>query len=122
MTPRRAQSKWSAVNIKRARELVKLGRMTPAGLEALGRLGSAKSADDAYEQQQNAAFSAAQEKRLRANEAAWEFFQAQPPYRRRVLTFWVISAKQEATRERRLAKLIELSSRGVRIDPMKPVS
>jgi uncharacterized protein YdeI (YjbR/CyaY-like superfamily) len=52
---------------------------------------------------------------LRENQAAWEFFHAQPPGYRKVVSWWVISAKQEATRLKRLEKLIEASARGRRI-------
>jgi uncharacterized protein YdeI (YjbR/CyaY-like superfamily) len=52
---------------------------------------------------------------MRRNKAAWTFFQAQPPYYRKRMTWWVVSAKQEATRLKRLAQLIERSAAGERI-------
>lgn len=45
---------------------------------------------------------------------AWAFFQAQPPGYRKIATFFVVSAKQDETRLRRLATLIEHSARGRR--------
>ena len=60
-------------------------------------------------------FDSACEARLRAARAAWSFFQAQPPGYRRLITHWVMSAKQPATRERRVDRLIEASNRGERL-------
>lgn len=114
-TPRKPTSTWSAVNIGRVAELSKEGRMRPAGLKAFEARSDAKSAIYAYEQRKAAAFDPASEKRFRANGKAWEFFQAQAPSYRKVITYWVISAKQEATRARRLEKLIAESEAGRRL-------
>ena len=51
--------------------------------------------------------SGAYEKQFRANKKAWKFFQAQPPWYRRTASWWVISAKKEETRLKRLGQLIE---------------
>lgn len=114
-TPRRARSIWSAVNVKRVAALQQEGRMTEAGLRAFGARSEARTAVYSFEQKRDPAFSAADAKRFRSNAAAWKFFQAQPPSYRRPATWWVISAKQEATRERRLATLIADSAAGRRI-------
>ena len=60
-------------------------------------------------------FSAAFEKRLRADRAAWAFWQAQPPSFKRKVVHWVTSAKQEATQLRRLERLIAECAAGRRI-------
>jgi uncharacterized protein YdeI (YjbR/CyaY-like superfamily) len=57
---------------------------------------------------------------LHANRKASAFFEAQPPGYRKVATFWVMSAKKEETRVRRLAQLIERSAKGARIDQLSP--
>ncbi len=57
----------------------------------------------------------AYEKKFRASKKAWEFFQAQAPWYRRTSSWWVVSAKQQATRERRLEQLIACSAKGERI-------
>jgi uncharacterized protein YdeI (YjbR/CyaY-like superfamily) len=110
-TPRRPRSIWSAVNIKRAGELIAEGRMTPAGLAAFEARDEERSAYS-YEQRQRAALEPEQEERLRANAAAWEWFQARPPSWRRAAIYWVMSAKRPETRERRLATLIEAAAAG----------
>jgi uncharacterized protein YdeI (YjbR/CyaY-like superfamily) len=117
-TPRRPGSIWSAVNIKRAGELTELGRMQPAGLEAFDKRKDARSAVYAYEQRETARLEGAYEEQLRANPKAWAFFQAQPPWYQRAASWWVISAKKEETRLKRLATLIEDSAQGRSVAPL----
>jgi uncharacterized protein YdeI (YjbR/CyaY-like superfamily) len=118
-TPRRPGSTWSAVNIARARELERLGRMHPAGLEAFRARSSDRSAIAAYEQRRAAALSPAQEARLRADSSAWAFWSAQPPSYRRLSSHWVASAKQEQTRQKRLAILLSCCALGEPIPPLR---
>lgn len=113
-TPRTAKSYWSAVNIKRAGELIAAGQMAAPGRKALERRDAAASGRYSFEREA-AAFTAAQLKTLKANRKAWSFFASQPPYYRRVATFWVASAKKEETRVRRLETLISDSAAGRRI-------
>jgi uncharacterized protein YdeI (YjbR/CyaY-like superfamily) len=110
-TPRKPRSIWSAVNIKRAKELTHLGLMRQAGLKAFEERTEEKSEIYAYEQK-NAKLNDAYEQQFRANKKAWDFFQAQAPWYQRTATWWVISAKKEETRLRRLATLIEDSQNG----------
>ncbi len=105
-TPRKSASTWSAVNIGRMQELTRLGLVLPAGLRAFERRKEEKSGIYAYENKNNAVFEAAQEKRFRARRNAWKFFQAQAPWYRRTATWWVISAKREETRMKRLETLM----------------
>lgn len=111
-TPRKSRSTWSAININRVAELTQLGRMHPAGLKAFAERVEDNSVIYSYEQRKLAELNAAAEQQFRANQAAWEFFQAQTPSYRNAAIWWVVSAKQEATRQSRLAKLIEDSQHG----------
>jgi len=114
-TPRKPGSTWSAINIARVAELAAAGLMHAAGTKAFeGRLPH-KSAIYSYEQRQTAQFDAALERQFRAHKKAWEFFQQQPPGYRQLCTFFVMSAKQDQTRARRLARLIADSAKGQRI-------
>jgi uncharacterized protein YdeI (YjbR/CyaY-like superfamily) len=108
-TPRRPTSTWSAVNIKRVQELTKNGLMHPAGLKAFAARSAKKSGIYSYEQQKSAQFSREQEKQFRANKAAWEFFRSQPPWYQRLTTYWVVSAKKEETKLKRISVLIDHS-------------
>ena len=113
-TPRKAKSIWSMVNIKRVGELTKLGRMRPPGLKAFEGRDLKRAKLYSYERK-TSKLDGELEKRLKANKKAWEFFQAQPPGYQRVISWWVISAKQEETRFRRLERLIKDSENGRRV-------
>ena len=113
-TPRRRGSTWSAINIKRAAELIKQGLMQPAGLKAFQARKEYKSGIYSYEQR-TAQLDAPYEKIMRQNKAAWDFFQAQPASYRKLACWWVVSAKKEETRLKRLQKLIEESAQGRRV-------
>ena len=118
-TPRKPSSNWSAKNITRIEELIAEDRVRPAGLAIYAARDPDKSRVYSFERRKAAKLDAEQEARLRANEAAWKFFQSQPPGYRRTAIHWVISAKREATRERRLNTLIEDSAAGRRIAPLR---
>jgi uncharacterized protein YdeI (YjbR/CyaY-like superfamily) len=111
LTPRKARSTWSTVNVRRAQALTEMGRMRPAGLEAFQARDEKRSGIYSFEQRKPG-LDRSSERLLRANASAWAFFQAQPPWYRRTSSWWVVSAKKEETRRRRLATLIENSARG----------
>ena len=114
-TPRRPGSNWSAININRVAELTKLKRMQPAGVAAFAKRTEAKSRVYTYEQQELLTLDKAIEKKFKANKKAWNFFQAQPPYYRKLMTRWLNSGKAEETRMRRLAKLVASCENGTRL-------
>jgi len=111
-TPRKPRGTWSTVNVKRVAELEKLGLMRLAGREAFENRQAAKTGIYAYERKSAAELGADLEKVFRARERAWSFFLAQPPWYRRTATHWIVSAKKEETRLRRLNRLIEVSEKG----------
>ncbi|MDD8018391.1 MAG: YdeI/OmpD-associated family protein [Bacteroidota bacterium] len=113
-TPRKPTSIWSSVNIKFVAELTKQGLMTEAGLTAFNARKGKKSEIYSYEQERRK-FNRVYEKEIRANKKAWTFFQSQPPWYRRTSGHWVMSAKREETRDKRLAELIRDSANGKRI-------
>ena len=115
LTPRKPRSHWSSVNIARVAELEKEGRMTPAGIAAFERRTEARSGMYSYEQRAAAKFTPEQQREFEANAAARAFFDEQPPGYRRSATYWVVSAKREETRAKRLATLIEDSAAGRRV-------
>ena len=113
-TPRRKGSVWSAVNIKRVAELEKAKLMHAAGRAAFARRHEEKSRQYSYERE-TAELPPEYVKRFRANRKAWTFFEAQPPSYRKVVAFWIASAKRPETREKRLARLIAESAAGRRV-------
>jgi uncharacterized protein YdeI (YjbR/CyaY-like superfamily) len=119
ITPRRERSIWSEVNTRRAKELKELGLMKPAGIAAFSRRDEAKSGVYSFERDE-AKLTEADQDEFRSKEAAWRFFQSQPPSYRRAALRWVVSAKREETRRKRLENLIEDSEKGERIGPLRP--
>lgn len=118
-TPRRPNSNWSQVNIKKVKKLIKEGKMQPAGLAEYNRVTDKRTNNYSFEQE-NIKFPEDFERKFRHNKKAWEFFQGQAPHYRRTATWYVMSAKQEATRKKRLDILIKDSKDGLRIKELRP--
>jgi uncharacterized protein YdeI (YjbR/CyaY-like superfamily) len=113
-TPRKPRSIWSNVNVNHVERLIKEGRMHAAGLDAYERRDPKRTGIYAFENRPRE-FAPEYEKKFRANRTAWKFFEQQPPGYKRTIIFWVMSAKQEETRMRRLERLISDSEKGVRV-------
>ena len=113
-TPRNPKSNWSAINIKKVEELIRQGRMRPAGLAAYEKRREARSEVYSYENKPEQ-FSPELESRFRGNTAAWEFFSGQSASYKRTIMFYVMGAKQETTRFSRLDKLIQACAEGKRM-------
>jgi uncharacterized protein YdeI (YjbR/CyaY-like superfamily) len=113
-TPRKSGSNWSSVNIARAQAMIELGRMRPAGLAAFTvRL---ENGTGAYSYEQRSVDSAEPYAGLlKQDAAAWTYYQGQPASYRKVVNWWIVSAKQEATRLKRLDKLKTCSAQGLRL-------
>jgi uncharacterized protein YdeI (YjbR/CyaY-like superfamily) len=116
-TPRKPGSIWSGINLKRVDQLIKDDRMAPPGLRVWRERDPSKTLHYSYETH-HAKLDQAVESLLRAtnNKKAAAFFDAQPPSYKRVLTFWVMRAKREETRARRMQKIIDASAEGTRLD------
>jgi len=113
-TPRKPKSIWSLINIGHVKRLTKAGRIKPSGLKAFAARTDAKSGVYSFENKPRE-LSPELVRQFKSDKAAWEFFQQQPPGYRRVTSFWVTSAKQKETRQRRLAQLMSDSKRGRRL-------
>ncbi|HYI09167.1 MAG TPA: YdeI/OmpD-associated family protein [Thermoanaerobaculia bacterium] len=118
-TPRKAKSYWSAINTKRYQELDALGLVAPPGRSAFEARDATKTAQYSFERE-SADLEPAMRKKLEANKKAAAYFDAQPPYYRRLASWFVIGAKKEETREKRLALLIEVSAKGERLPGFVP--
>jgi uncharacterized protein YdeI (YjbR/CyaY-like superfamily) len=110
-TPRKARSNWSAINIARVKELTEQGRMTPAGLAAFELRKEHRSGIYSYEQR-SVDLPEPYAKVFKANRKAWAFFESQSAWYRKSVNWWVLSAKREETRNKRLERLIEYSAKG----------
>ena len=114
-TPRKPGSIWSLVNIAKVEALRAQGRMTAAGEQAFALRSLAKSGIYSHEQAAPAVLSPAELKTFQRHRAAWAWFESAPAGYRKQVLHWVTSAKRNATRAGRLAKLIAASADGQRI-------
>jgi uncharacterized protein YdeI (YjbR/CyaY-like superfamily) len=117
-TPRKAKSIWSRVNVRRVEALKAAGRMAAAGLAAYAARDESRTAVYSFEREA-ARFPATFTRRFKANRVAWAYFADEAPWYCRSCTHWVMSAKKEETRQRRLDTLIDCSASGVRIGPLR---
>jgi uncharacterized protein YdeI (YjbR/CyaY-like superfamily) len=113
-TPRRPKSRWSAVNVKMIAELEAAGKMTAAGRAVFEARPNPKDLGYTYERR-DSRFDQKRLQALKGSPAAWKFFRAQPTGYQRLMRYWVMSAKRDETRDRRMAKLIESSARCERL-------
>jgi len=122
-TPRRRTSIWSAVNIAKVAQLRADGRMHPAGIRAFEGRDRRKDAIYAYENAPQE-FPPDWQAHFEADATAWAYWQSRTPSYRRTVTYWVMSAKQEATRERRFETLLAdcAASRPIKSQSYSPAS
>ncbi len=114
-TPRRPTSIWSVINIKKVEELHKSGLMKPEGQKAFELRTAHKSGIYAHEKEPTA-LTPTYERLFKKKKLAWSFFNAQAPSYRKVITHWIMDAKQEKTRLSRLEKTIKRSGEQQRVE------
>ena len=115
-TPRKPSSIWSVVNIAKMDKLCAEGRMRPAGEAAFALRSEAKSGIYAHERGDLPELPEAERERFQRDAAAWDYFQATPPGYRKVVLHWIVNAKREETRAKRLAQLMQACAAGKRLD------
>ncbi len=117
-TPRKPTSIWSNINTRTMERLIAEGLAAAAGLTAYQARDAKKTGIYAFERAESR-LTSEQERSFRKNAKAWKFFEAMPPWYRRTATHWVVSAKQETTRARRLEMLIVCSAKGLKIPTLR---
>jgi uncharacterized protein YdeI (YjbR/CyaY-like superfamily) len=118
-TPRKRTGVWSTINIAKVKLLSEQGRMTPAGLAAFSARREIRSGIYAYEQR-SVELPVPYSRQLRRNRLAWADWQQRPPSYRKTACWWVVSAKQETTRLKRLQLLTECCANGQAIPQLRP--
>ena len=113
-TPRKPGSIWSAINIKKVETLSKQGLMHPSGLAAFAKRKENKSRIYSYEKEP-ASLPKDFLKKFKDNKKAWNFFQSMSPSYRNSCIHWIIDAKQDATKAKRLEEVIRDSEAGSKI-------
>ncbi|MBZ0282438.1 MAG: YdeI/OmpD-associated family protein [Anaerolineae bacterium] len=117
-TPRKTRSIWSAVNLKRIVELIDMGRVQPSGLKTYEERDQRMQGIYSHENPDQP-LNADYETRFRENASAWELFLSKPPSYQKAARHWVMTAKQEATRLKRLNELIDYSAKGEKVPPLR---
>ena len=120
-TPRKKNSIWSNVNIAHVARLTREGRMMTPGITAFNAKDDKRAGVYSFEREK-AELEPAMKKRFRQNAKAWKYFEAQPPYYRRLAAWWIISARRDETREKRLVELIRISAEETRLAPFATTS
>ncbi len=115
-TPRKTTSVWSAVNVKKVKALIELGKMKPAGMHLFNTRSDAQGYSS---EQRNVQLSSAYEAQIKANQPAWLFFSNLAPSYKRDSIWWVMSAKKEETRSKRLGVLIASSEARLKIPMLR---
>ncbi len=110
-TPRKSTSIWSAINIKKVKQLKKQGLMQPAGIASFEKRKEAKSGIYSHEKEETE-FSPALKKQFKANKKAWDYFQSLAPSYKKIAKHWIMYAKQATTQLKRLNELITDSEQG----------
>ena len=115
-TPRKIKSVWSAVNVKKVKTLISLGKMKPAGMHVFNK----RTDEHGYSSEDRIVpFSSEYEEQIKANQLALQFFTNLAPSYKRDSIWWVMSAKKEETRLRRLGILITSSEAGLKIPTLR---
>lgn len=117
-TPRKRRSVWSRINVALANALIERGRMAKPGLAAFEAREAQRIGVYSFERKL-ARLTGVYAKLLRANGKAWSYFKAEAPWYQRTSAFWVMSAKREETRLKRLQTLLACSEKGLRVPPLR---
>lgn len=115
-SPRRRGSHWSNINIRRIAALKKAGRMKAAGLAAFAARSKTRSGHASYEQRTAAKLSPQDIKQFKQNAAAWKYYDTLPAGYKKMVNWWIISARKTETRARRLEILIKACALRRRLD------
>lgn len=117
-TPRKQKSHWSVVNLEKMKHLLAENLVSPAGIEIYEKRDRNNTKKASFEQK-NIKLKKEYEEELKQNEVAYTFYLSLPPSIKKPTIWWVMSAKQESTRQRRLKVLIESAENGERIPQLR---
>jgi uncharacterized protein YdeI (YjbR/CyaY-like superfamily) len=117
-SPRRPGSTWSTVNIRRAKALIREGRMRTEGRSAFEVRKENRVGIYSYEQRPLELVPPYNDQ-LRKHSAAWNFYNTQPPSYRKAVAWWIITARKEETRQKRMRELIACSKKHLHIPPLR---
>ena len=116
-SPRGAKSIWSKINCQKAEDLIRAGRMKPAGLAAVERARQDGRWDAAYDSQRTSVVPADLQEELDNNEAAQAFFDTLDSVNRYAILFRIQTAKKPETRARRIEQFVQMLARHEKLHP-----
>jgi len=114
-TPRKPRSNWSAINRKRALELIGEGRMCPAGLAQIEAARADGRWDSAYAPASRAEVPGDFKQALDENPKAAAFFASLDRRNRYAVLYRIDIVKKAETRNRKIAEFVAMLARGERI-------
>lgn len=114
-TPRRPRSKWSPLNIKMAEKMLGDGKMTPAGLEAYKNRIPYEKEFQKVRESKTIELTPEIEKAFKKNKKAWDYFTNLAPSHKKHYIGWIISAKREETRKKRIKEAVQLLSKNEKL-------
>ncbi len=114
-TPRKGQSRWSELNKKRARKMMKAGKMAEVGMMKIRDAEKSGEWFKATPAKKELAVPLYMTEALTANKKAQEFFDSLARSYKRNYVGWITSAKREETRKKRLTEAIRLLEQGEKL-------
>jgi uncharacterized protein YdeI (YjbR/CyaY-like superfamily) len=112
-SPRKPKSPWFTINKQRAMRLIAERRMTPAGLAKIDA-AKADGSWSTYDAVDALVVPKDLATKLAANPRAKTYFAAFPPSSRKIILWWITSAKLPATRAARIAETVRLAAQNLR--------
>jgi uncharacterized protein YdeI (YjbR/CyaY-like superfamily) len=106
------------INIKRVEELMRAGLMQPSGIAIFEKRNPEKT-DNYTADRSKAKLSPELEAELIEHPKAYSFFISRSETYKNTCVYWIMRAKQEATRKRRLEILIDSSEEGLKIPQLR---
>lgn len=114
-TPRKADSKWSELNKKRVKKMIRESRMTEAGLVLINAAKKSGKWEQVISQPKELNMPPGIKDALSANRKVWENFNKLAPSYQRLYVGWITTAKKEETRQRRVKEVVELLAQGKKL-------
>jgi uncharacterized protein YdeI (YjbR/CyaY-like superfamily) len=112
-TPRNPKSNWSKVNKARVVRLIEEGRMTATGLAVIDA-AKKNGAWDGLNDVEEMIIPRDLVKSLRKVRKAYDYFMAFPKSSKKNILEWIHNAKQQQTRDKRIAETVKLAAENIR--------
>lgn len=116
---RNPKSKWAKTNKIRVEKLIADNKMQPAGMEMI-ELAKRSGTWDALDDIDNVIIPYDLAAALKKNKKAFNHFEAFPPSSKKIILLWILEAKTEATRKKRITETVGLAAKNIRANHYVP--